>query len=565
MIAKIIDNHWIYLEQLTVDTEHLVISHFSVRDPKSYYLNTEAGWDGWYRRYNQNKQRLALPFLKELQICCDKHNIPLDIHDLRSAPINPSPDLVTPDMLSGVTLEQYQIEAIRSTCSNEIGCVLSCTGSGKTEMMCAVTKLHNINTVIITEQIQVLTQIVERLQIRDAVKDEVGMFCHGHMPDGNQVIVGSIQSLLSPDKPERKDFNLTKNQVLKKLLKYITDENLEEMQHFMPMVLATKLIENPEGIQVLEGKYFEVIKSYFIEQEYQRRIKWFKTRNIHANQIQDMVKLADMILVDEADLACTAQYNSLFKRIFNGRRRYGFSGTFMDPKKPVQNLYLKENLGNIIYAVNRSEVEARGRIIPIKAYFIGIGMEGDRKDYRTYDIAMNEEIINNEALHQKIKKLATGFHGEGKLILLDTMSIGNLGEALEKIIPNSVFLWNKSSIAKRRKSLELFENRKIECLISGRILKRGTDLKGGIENLIVLGGGKQWSSFNQIVGRSVRKNTKGWARVFFFFHFSNRYLYKHSIESLKAVLDMGYQTTVIIGNKQIEGNKFVKSRYRLPS
>jgi len=212
----------------------------------------------------------------------------------------------------------------------------------------------------------------------------------------------------------------------------------------------------------------------------------------------------------------------------------------------------------------REEVEAVGRIIPVKVFMIGVGEDGDKKDGRAFDIAVCEEIITNDSFHQLVVSIQKSFPKDGTLILIDTSPIEPLGMHLEEIIPNSKFIFGKSSKKERRKYIELFEERKLSCLIGSKILKRGLDLMGGVENLIIIGGGKQWSDFEQKVGRALRKNKRGWARVFGFFFLNNKYLYKHSRENLKAIVDMGYETKVIIGGVEIDGEKFVKSRFRPP-
>lgn len=568
MIARIADNHWLYIDQVTAADNEFIDAHFSVRNPKAYYIDTESSWDGWYRFYYKKQQRLALPFLDELIICCKKLNIPLDIYDHRKDVIYPAPvkEDVTPDLLSGVTLENYQIRSILTTINSPIGCIQLPTGGGKSEVMCGIAKIWNVSTAIITEQIVVLDQIVERLQLRDVVKEEeLGMFCHGSLPDSsNKVMVGSIQSILIPVKPKKTDVVLTHKQIMKKLYSMAVRKDVEEMSKCLPKALIDPLVEKPKAVKFVNGKYLQIVNNYLVGVEFERRINWYNTRCKNATIIRNLLSTCELLLVDEADLASTKQYNILFRKIFKGRRCYGFSGTFNDPDKKVNNMMIKQNLGNVLIEVPRSELQACGRIIPIKAIFVCVGLNGDRKDRRTYDIAMKEEIVENVDFHNLIKKLGTSFPDDGKLILIDTSPIGPLGYALEELIHESKFIWNESSRSERNECINKFTTREIKCLISGKILKRGTDLKGGTENLIIIGGGKHWSNINQLIGRAVRINSSGFARVFFFFHLNNKYLYDHSKRALKAVLGMGYQATVVVNGRQIDGNAFVKSQFRIP-
>jgi superfamily II DNA or RNA helicase len=381
------------------------------------------------------------------------------------------------------------------------------------------------------------------------------------MPDGNLVIVGSIQSLTSPKRMERKDISITSKQAIKKGRKWAeSGKGLD----FFPEPLENALYEDPSAVNKLTGKFLQLLKEHCISEEWSRIKKAQSTRAGHALEIQDHVKDCDMLLVDEADLAVGKQYSKLFKGHFTGRRKYGFSGTPFDKDKPVQNLMLRENLGGIISHVPRSEVQKVGRIIPVKFYMIGVGEDGDKTDSRAYDIAMKEEIIENQDFHQLVANIQGSFPDDGTLILVDTSPIGPLGVSLEELIPNSKFIYGGTPKPERRKFIKLFEERQLKCLIGSKILKRGLDLEGGVENLIIIGGGQKWSEFDQKVGRAVRINKKGWARVFGFFFLNNKYLYKHSRENLKAIVEMGYEAKVVVGGNEIDGKKLIKSRFRFP-
>jgi superfamily II DNA or RNA helicase len=566
MIIRIPDNHWLYVDQVSSAQVQTFIDRFSVQDPNSRFVDTSVGWDGWYRKFDVRKYRLALPFLHEFLLCCKENDFPVEVQDLRPKCPEPPIDKINPNMLAGITLEEYQMEAIKACLQNEIGCVSSGTGSGKSEVMCALVKLLDYPTVIITEQLVILDQIVQRLQLRDVVREQdIGVFCTGRLPDSNKpVIVGSIRSIIPPTKPDRDKLRPNRNKTLSKLLDLFEQNKIEELRTILPSQLIEAISENPENIDKLTGKYLNIISNYFAEKVFSSRKKWYLTRYARSEKVCDIVRQCEMLLVDEVDLCTSKQYLLLCKSIFNGRRRYGFTGTAYDAKKPIQTLLLKENMGNVIYEVPRSEVQACGRIIPLKIYFIPVGLNGNKQDCRAYDIAVREEMITNLEFHKKVAKVCGGFPNEGTMILLDVSPMEPLGTGLEDLIPNSKFLWSKSSMEDRRNYRKMFEERKLSCMISGRIMKRGLDLANGVENLIIIGSTKLWSNVNQMIGRAVRLNKRGWARVFLFFFTNNKYLYKHSRESIKAVIDMGYSPQIIHQGKLIDGKEFVRKRYTFP-
>lgn len=570
MIAQITDNHYIYLGQVTQGSEESLVKWFSVRSPDAFYRRNDL-WDGWYRKYNTAKQRLALPFLGELKRCCLANRIPLEIVDQRPAPKYPAPqpEQITSSIVPGVTLDDYQVRGLQACCLEEFGILQGTTGSGKTELMCGLVAMFRCPTVIITEQIVVLEQIVKRLEMRQVVhNNDIGLFCYGNMPDGNLVIVGSIQSLSSPKKPKPTDIRATTKEAVAKCLKWAENRTLTidkelVLYRVFPKVLADALYEVPEGCNKLRGKYLDLLIQYVKRVKYAQIMKWYKSRITKAKQIQDMVSKSDLLLIDECDLAVTPQYALLFRNYFHGRRKYGFSATPFEKNKPVENLVLRENLGIKIYEAPRSEVQAAGRIIPIKFHMMVVGPE-DRQDSRTFDIAMREVMIDNKEFHQLVATIVSSFPKDGTLILVDTSPIEELGVALEELIPGSKFIFGGTPKKVRREFIDKFERREMTCLIGSKILKRGLDLSGGVENLIIIGGGAMWSDFDQKIGRAVRLNSRGWARVFSFFFLNNKYLYRHSKENLKAVLNMEYETHIHFNGIDFDGRKFVRSNFRLP-
>jgi superfamily II DNA or RNA helicase len=193
-----------------------------------------------------------------------------------------------------------------------------------------------------------------------------------------------------------------------------------------------------------------------------------------------------------------------------------------------------------------------------------MGEDGHKDDKTAFDIAEREQMIENADFHNRIAQIVAGFPNDNTLVLVDTLNVEELGQNLEKVIPGSHFIYGKTSKGIRQKYLKMFEERKLRCLIGGKILKRGLDIKGGVDNLIICGGGQLWSDYEQKVGRALRVNERKWARVFAFLFLNNYYLYKHGRSQLKAIVEMGYKTKVIFKDITIDGEQFVRSRFRKP-
>ena len=287
----------------------------------------------------------------------------------------------------------------------------------------------------------------------------------------------------------------------------------------------------------------------------------WQTRCKNADIYREIMKRCQLLIVDECDKASNKIYRKVFRFWFKGPRRFGCSATPFDKAKPIENLYVREHFGSLIYQIKRHDVEKCGRIIPIKYVMMAMGEDGNRHDDTTFDIAVKELIIENSDFHQLVAKIVKAFPEDGTLILVGRTG---LGMALERLVPDSIFVCGKTSRKRRRQAFHNFEARKITCLIGGKIVKRGFDLKGGCENLIICNSGKLRSDFLQQVGRALRINKKGFARIFDFYHLNNKYLYAHSRKRLKFILTEGYDTVVQFRLGKISGQDLVKRRFRTP-
>lgn len=451
----------------------------------------ETGYDATYKR---------------ITISGDLSNIPTKLYRKRFA----KPKSKRDPLVCGISVEDYGY-------GNYYGFELDgskrflladCTVVHNTEMMAGIAKIMDCPTVILSEMTVVVDQIKHRLELRE-VASEVGMFYAGKRPNGQQIIVGSFQSLIIPKSPKK-----TEN-------------------------------DTPES--------------------YARKMQAYKTRRKNSRKLRDIIKKCDLLLVDEADNATGKQWRNLFWHWFRGRRKFGFTGTPFDPQKPVRNMVLKENLGTIIHKTSRKTLEKIGRIIPVTYTALAFGDESLIKDKSAFDIATREHMIENKQFHSLIKAVAnkslSSDPEHGVLILVESVP---LGYKLEKIIDNARFICGDHSMKERKKVVEAFENRETRVLIGGKIVKRGLDLKGGCETLIVATGGKLASDFNQKVGRAVRRNKIGRAQIYDFFFLCNHYLYGHSRNRLKTIVAMGYPSKVIFKHGVLDAEKFIKSRFRRP-
>ena len=390
--------------------------------------------------------------------------------------------------------------------------------SHNTEIIAGICKAINCPTVVVADQRIVVEQLKQRLELRDVI-DEVGLFYAGEKPNGQRIVVGTIQSLTIPSNPPKVPSRTEAD----------TDKTYEK-----------KL------------------------ERWEVSFKGYKTRRKNAKSLQRYIKEAEMLLVDEADKATSDPFKNMFRHWFKGRRRYGFSGTIFDDAKPVERLVIQEHLGSIVATESRQELERIGRIIPVDYYMLAFGLEGSIHDQSAYDIAYDEWLVDNKDFHKLIAGLCKKYQGDGTLALVDRERLGyNLEASIRDVGLSANFIFGKTPKRQRNERLREFERREFDVLIGGKIINRGLDLDGGCENLIVATGGKLRSDFIQKVGRAVRHNSRGRSRIFDFFFRSNKYLYEHSRLRLKAMIAAGYKTTVIFPGGSIDGAQLVKSRFHI--
>jgi superfamily II DNA or RNA helicase len=521
MIATITDNNFVYLSNITDIEDQIIWEEFSVSKPNAYIDSSMyAAWDGVYRKYNRAKKRIARPLLQHLIEVCRKRKLPLSIVDGRDdwgyAPI--SVDQVDSSFLPGLTLEQYQIDAIRTCIEQECGVIDVPTGGGKGELICGICKALPCPTIILADQKIVVDQLKSRLELRD-VAEEIGLFYAGKRPNGQMIIVGLIQSLNAPKKapsvPERT----------------VTDTD---------SAYKRKLIRYDSSLQA------------------------YKTRLKNVKLLLEYIKRAELIIVDECDKSSGEGFKQLFRHYFKGRRRIGLSGTPFDPDKPVEAMVIKEHLGSIIFKETRENVLARGRIVPVIYKMLAAGLEGSPSEGSAYDIAYKEQIVENNRLHELIAKLCLKHKDVGILILVDRKAMGFALEAkLKGNGVEAVFIHGETAVRDRTAALKKFESRDYKVLIGGKIINRGLDLAGGCEVLIIAGSGKQQSDLIQKVGRALRKNSKGHSIIYDFFFRSNRYLYDHSKRKLKIMVESNFETKVVFPGGTINGKELIRRRFRL--
>lgn len=155
-------------------------------------------WDGYIRLYKNNRfpSGLMLDVLQAVRAL--KH--PMEIGIVNDRPADQYTDCykpITPDMLHGVTLRDYQVDAARTLLQRAGGIAKMATNSGKTEVMAAICASYPGKVLVLTTKRELMYQTSERISQR--IGEPVGYIGDSQRVSGCRVTVAMIQTLCKHD------------------------------------------------------------------------------------------------------------------------------------------------------------------------------------------------------------------------------------------------------------------------------------------------------------------------------------------------------------------------------
>ena len=125
-----------------------------------------------------------------------ENNMPYEIIDQRAIPEGTNHiELKTRSILKGIKLRDYQIKAIEQALCWERGVLELATGSGKTEIAVAITKLLGLKTLFIVHTQDLLRQTRKRFEKRLGLKGKIGIIGENKFEIDSDIIIATIQSL----------------------------------------------------------------------------------------------------------------------------------------------------------------------------------------------------------------------------------------------------------------------------------------------------------------------------------------------------------------------------------
>ena len=259
------------------------------------------------------------------------------------------------------------------------------------------------------------------------------------------------------------------------------------------------------------------------------------SRNIRSYQ-SELSKI-DMVLVDEADLGGSKQYQTVLTHLYNTRVRIGLSGTIYMSNKAkdrLKNINLESFFGPTIAKFTLKESIKKGystrtivKLVPYQPWF------GNWESSElAYPDIYNETITNNQTAWQMVLDRLQFNLSYGRIPALVVCKLVNHAENLYKYLSEHLKKYRigvvhvNTKLKIRNQIIQDFRDGKIDILISTTIIARGKNFPL-LKCMINAASMDSQEKSIQFLGRLVRTH-EGKTRVYLDdLHYPGNYLDRH--------------------------------------
>jgi len=159
-------------------------------------------WDGKYRFIDVKTGKFPTGLLEQVVGWFKDHDFECEIDDQREYPIENW--WISEEMLSDITLRDYQMDALQVALKKKRGVLQLPTGCGKTEIAIALVKALGLPTLYFVNTRTLLHQTAKRF--KDRTCRNVGIIGDGEFQPNDDITVATVQSLDSLMKKDQKEF-----------------------------------------------------------------------------------------------------------------------------------------------------------------------------------------------------------------------------------------------------------------------------------------------------------------------------------------------------------------------
>ena len=139
-----------------------LLKAFVRKSQKTFWAaRQKSGWSGATHFISEKRGQFSTGLLPLILEWAKQYEVEVILNDKRIKPIPQGPNL-TPDILKGVILRDYQIAAVEAAIKHERGLIKASTGSGKTIIAAAISKYYSLPTALLVDRVNLATQTRKR-------------------------------------------------------------------------------------------------------------------------------------------------------------------------------------------------------------------------------------------------------------------------------------------------------------------------------------------------------------------------------------------------------------------
>jgi superfamily II DNA or RNA helicase len=375
-----------------------------------------------------------------------ENNVPFKISDCREKPTTQDMQL---KMSDDFEIRDYQLEAVQQSIKKGRGIIRCATGGGKTAIA---------SNIIATLALSPTVFYVTSRDLMRQAKSELSKFIK--QANGEDIEVGVIGDGVCD----------------------IRDINVMTIQTAITSV----------------GQKYEKF-----DQEEKEKLTAAERKMIENKRldINDLIRRAKVIFCDECQHWASSTAKVLSDYSLSAYYKIGASAT---PYRDTgDDLIIEGAFGRLITDISASLLIRRSVLVrPNIRFFRSPEVEVTKK---RFDAVYKQSIVENTGRNDMISELATELYNEGGRVLILCQMIDH-GKALEKMIPNSVFMHGKWTSKRRAKLLDEVREGHPSITIATSLFDEGVDVRP-LNCLILAGAGSSPTRALQRIGRVIRSFT----------------------------------------------------------
>ncbi len=208
----------------------------------------------------------------------------------------------------------------------------------------------------------------------------------------------------------------------------------------------------------------------------------------------------DIVVTDEAHHALAPTYRSIYEHL-QPRLHVGFTAT---PRRG-DDRGLGAVFDDIVFSRDLKWGISNGYLCDIdcRRVMVDWSTKGIKSSMGDFNITDLDRSVNNPTSNEQVAAAYEELHVGQTLIFATSV---DHGKAISELIPGSVVVTGKTPLSERRKILQAFAAREIECLINYGVFTEGTDIPL-IETVLLARPTKNPALYTQMVGRGLRLYT----------------------------------------------------------